>query len=312
MTKQKKDTMRKLGILAGNGVLPAVLIERCQKEGCPFFVLALKGHAEEDLLPKNIPVKWVRLGSAGKMYRLLKSNNVQDLVMIGGVRRPSLSEIFPDFYGWKLICKIGLKKHGDDGLLRRIVQEIEHLGFSVRGIHEFLPELLAPEGVLTKVKPSSVDIEDISRGCYVAKLLGLGDVGQSVIVQQGLVLSVEGIEGTKALIERTGQLRRKGKGGILVKTAKPMQDTRVDLPTIGTETIKSVSQAGLKGIAVEADKVLIPNVTDVIEKANQLNIFVIGVNTNTFIPPILHERLNVLTGVGCRKNNQKSDKRKGR
>ena len=68
MTKQKKDTMRKLGILAGNGVLPAVLIERCQKEGCPFFVLALKGHAEEDLLPKNIPVKWVRLGSAGKMY----------------------------------------------------------------------------------------------------------------------------------------------------------------------------------------------------------------------------------------------------
>ncbi len=293
---ETSGTQSKLGIIAGAGILPARLIRFCQETNRPFFVLALKNHAETDLLPTDCDIEWVRIGAIGKSFNLMKSHGVQDIVMIGSVRRPSLLELLPDRKGLQLLTRVGLSKKGDDGLLRDVIREIEKEGFKVCGIHELMPELLAPTGVLTKKKPDMIDLEDIARGCYVAKLLGLADVGQSVIVQQGLVLSVEGIEGTKALIERTVWLQRRGKGGVLVKTIKPMQEARADMPTIGVETVQSVFNAGLKGIAVESEKVLITDVNAVVSLADRLGVFVIGVNANTLIPPALHEQMNHLTG----------------
>ena len=167
---------------------------------------------------------------------------------------------------------------GDDGLLRFVIKEVENKGFDVIGIHDLMPNLLVPKGVLTHQKPSKKDIIDIERGFNVAKILGKADVGQAVIVQQGIVLSVEGIEGTKALIERTKKLKRKGEGGVLVKTIKPQQDNRIDMPTIGPETVKSIFDAGLKGIAVEAGKVLLAEAEKTIELADKLNIFIVGVH----------------------------------
>ena len=309
--KKERENKAKLAIIAGGGVLPALLINNCRKKNRPFCVLALKNHAEPNLLPTDIPIKWIRLGAVGKAIHFLKNESVTEIVMIGSVRRPSLVEIFPDLRGWQMAFRIGLKKKGDDGLLRSIIHEIEKLGLRVRAIQDFLPNLLAPLGVLTATKPDILDIEDISRGCYTAKLLGLADIGQAVIVQQGLVLSVEGIEGTKALIERTKNLKRKGTGGVLVKTAKPTQEQRVDLPTIGVHTVQSVFDAGLKGIAVEAEQVLIPNIDEVITKADSLNIFIIGINPTEIIPPILKNQLDILSGKKVIPSKPKKSKRKG-
>ncbi len=298
-----KQRTGKLGIIAGAGALPHLLIEYCQKINRPFFVLALKNQAQPDSFSADVPVQWVRLGGVGAIMRAIKTQHITEAVMVGSVRRPSLREIFPDWAGLQVAFRIGLNQKGDDGLLRGIIQEFEKLGVCVRGVHEFLPELLAPVGALTKKQPDVFDIEDISRGCYVAKLLGLADAGQSVIIQRGLVLTLEGIEGTQKMVERSKALRRKGKGGVLVKTVKPQQEHRVDMPTIGVSTVEAVAAAGLKGIAVEAGKVIILDANAVAQKADQLNIFVVGVSVDDILPIDLKERLNILTGhVSSRRN----------
>ena len=266
-----------IGIIAGSGVLPVTLASYLADKKQPVVVLALKGHANKNLFPKNVLVKEVRLGAVGKSFKLLKKYGVNQLVFIGGVRRPSWSEIRPDFKCLSLLAKLSLKALGDDGLLRFVIKEVEKQGVSVKGIHEIMPELLVPEGILTTKKPLKKDFMDIERGYEVAKLLGQADVGQAVIVQQGLVLSVEGIEGTAALIERTKKLKRKGDGGVLVKVIKPQQEKRVDMPTIGPNTVQSIYDAGLKGIAVEANSVLLAEAEKTIALADKLNIFIIGI-----------------------------------
>lgn len=270
-------TTHKLGIVAGSGSLPGALIRECQKTRRPFCVVALKGHANPELLPADIPVKWIRLGAVGSGFAEMKKQGVSEIVLIGGVRRPLLKELCPDLRGLKFFAKIGLKALGDDKLLRAVINEIEADGFKVVGVDDVMPSLLAPSGVLGKYEPTKADETDITRGFEVAKLLGQADVGQAVIVQQGLVLSVEGIEGTAQLIKRTKALKRSGGGGVLVKVSKPNQERRVDLPTIGPNTVKDIKEAGFKGIAVEANFVLIADCEQTIRLADELGLFIVGV-----------------------------------
>lgn len=269
---------KKLGIIAGSGALPHCLIEACQKEHREFFVLGLKGQLNTNEYDKNLPMECIRLGEIGKAFRLLKKNKVEEVVMIGGVKRPSLVGLRPDYRGFKTILKYRTKLLGDDGVLRCIVGELQSVGIKVVGIDEILPHLLATKGVYTRAIPTDQDMRDINRGIDVARTLGKADVGQAVIVQQGLVLSVEGIEGTDALIRRSESLKRKGGGGVLVKTAKPQQDRRVDLPTIGPQTVQSIKNAGFKGIAIQSGNVLISQSEQMVKLANQFGIFIIGVD----------------------------------
>jgi len=269
--------MDKLGIVAGGGALPGMLIEACQAEGRPFFVLGLKGHADPQLLPPGVPVRWVRLGAVGESFRASKKAGVKDVILIGSVRRPSFAELCPDWTGFKFLAKAGLRALGDDGLLRAVVKEIEREGFRVVGIDSVLPALKAKAGVYGRVKPTQKDRGDIARGLQAAKLVGQADVGQGVVVQQGLVLAVEAIEGTDAMIARAGTLKRKGGGGVFVKCAKPQQERRVDLPTIGVHTVRNVADAGLKGIAVEAGRALVVDADATVKAADKAGIFLVGV-----------------------------------
>ncbi len=272
-----QNEIKKLGIVAGGGALPAALIRHCQETGRPFFVLALKGHANAALLPADVPVAWIRPGAVGMGFRLCHQHNVQEIVLIGSVRRPSVTELCPDWRAWAFLTRLGLRALGDDGLLRAVISEIETEGFQVRGIHELMPELLAPEGVLGKIEPDAVAQADIERGLKTACLLGEADVGQAVVVQQGIVLAVEGVEGTQALIKRSRELHRKGVGGVLIKIVKPNQERRVDLPTIGPQTIADVQAAGLRGICVEVGGVLIVDLEQTIRAADAAGIFILGV-----------------------------------
>ena len=164
--------------------------------------------------------------------------------------------------------------------MRLIISEVEKEGFKVKGIHELMPNVLVPSGVLTNKAPSKSDWVDILRAREVAKLLGQADVGQAVISQQGMILALEGIEGTKELIKRTKQLKRKGGGGVLYKAVKPHQEKRIDMPTIGPDTVQCVHDAGFIGIGVDSFNVLLAEPEKTIKLANKLNIFIVGVEEN--------------------------------
>lgn len=271
-------TDRKLGIIAGGGTIPQMLINRCQETGREFFVLAIEGNATPDLIAKDIPLKWIRIGQTGTGFKLFAQEKVQDVVMIGTIKRPTFMELVPDFRTTAFFAKIGAKALGDDGILRALINELESEGMVVRGIHEVMPDLLIKEGILGKHKPDKKAWIDIKRGVQVAMELGRLDVGQSVIVQQGLVLGLEGIEGTDRLIKRCAEYKRKGDGGVLVKLRKPQQDMRIDLPTIGTYTIQNAKNSGLRGIVIHAGNGLIVNETEVIKQANEEGLFILGIN----------------------------------
>ena len=274
---------RKLGIVAGGGDIPRMLIEYCLQQKREFFVLAIEGNANEDLVDDSIPHAWIRLGQAGSGFKRLKDEQVQDVVMIGTIKRPSFKELVPDLRTTAFFAKIGMKSLGDDGILRAVVKEFEHDGMVVRGVHEVMPELLVKSGILTKHKPDKKALADIKRGGEVGLELGRLDVGQSVIVQQGLVLGVEGIEGTDKLIIRCGDYKRKGEGGVLVKLRKPQQDMRIDLPTIGIKTLQNAKNSGLRGVAVHAGNALIVDEKNVIDYANKEGLFIIGINPADYI-----------------------------
>ena len=269
--------MKKLGIIAGAGALPICLVQACEQMKRPYFVLGLKDCLAKDAFPKSTPMAWIRLGALGKGLKLLKKNGVEEVVMIGGVKRPSFAGLWPDWKCFTMLLKHGRKALGDDALLKILIKELEKSGFGVVGIDEILPHLLVKKGVYGRVLPTAQDSTDIKRGIEVARKLGEVDVGQAVVVQQGLVLAVEGIEGTDALIRRSKDLKRKGGRGVLVKAAKPQQDRRADLPTIGPNTVRAVAESGLAGIAVQADSVLFSEAERAVKLANQLGVFIIGI-----------------------------------
>lgn len=268
---------RKLGIIAGGGAIPAMLIRHCREQGRDFFVLAIEGNADKAFFTEDIPHQWIRIGQAGTGFKRFAEEKVQDVVMIGTIRRPGFFDLVPDLRTTAFFAKVGAKALGDDGILRALVSEIEAEGMVVKGIHEVMTDLLIKPGVLGRHKPDRQALADIRRGMEVASELGRLDVGQAVIVQQGLVLGVEGIEGTDELIRRCGDYRRKGDGGVLVKLRKPQQDMRIDLPTIGARTVERAHESGLRGIAVHTGNGLIVDEAEVIRLADKYGLFVMGV-----------------------------------
>jgi DUF1009 family protein len=266
----------RLGIVAGGGGLPRRLVESCRAAGRDVFVLALEGAAEPGTV-RDVPHAWCRIGAAATGLALLRENNVSELVLAGGIRRPSLAALRPDWRAAKLFARIGRRALGDDGLLSAVVRELEQEGFRVIGADELLDAEPVPEGPLGKIRPDGQSEADIEHGLRVAWTLGVLDVGQSVIVQQGLVLGVEAIEGTDELLRRCARLRREGPGGVLVKVAKPGQERRADRPTIGPRTIALAAETGLRGIAIEADATIVLDRDEVVGAADDAGLFVVGV-----------------------------------
>ncbi len=261
----------KIGIIAGGGALPNLLIDKCAHLSQPVFVVAFKGQEH----PKHIDYL-ANIAAIGKTIERLKQENVKEIIFVGRIKRPAFKELRPDLKGTRLIAKIGLKSLGDDSLLKIVSQTLEKEGFSVIGIQDILDDILMPEGVLTQAEPDEQAHADIRRGSEVARSLGFADVGQSVVVQQGLVIAVEAIEGTDSLLGRVKDLQRSGEGGVLVKVKKPQQDNRLDLPTIGSRTVQKAHEAGLKGIAVRAGETLVADIDEMIKAANEKGLFIVG------------------------------------
>lgn len=276
-------SQRKLGIIAGGGSIPKMLIEHCAAQGRDFFVLAIEGNADKALITDDIPHQWIRIGQAGTGFKRFAEEKVQDVIMIGTIKRPGFFDLIPDLRTTAFFAKVGAKALGDDGILRALVNEIEAEGMTVRGIHEVMSDLLVKPGILGRHKPDKQALVDIRRGIDVALALGKLDVGQSVVVQQGLVLGVEGIEGTDELVRRCGEYRRKGDGGVLVKLRKPQQDMRIDLPTIGPRSVSRAQESGLRGIVVHAGNGLIVDEAETIRLADKAGLFIMGINPDDYL-----------------------------
>lgn len=268
---------RCLGILAGGGPLPAQVARAARAAGRRVFLVGFDGFVDKAQLAP-FPHVVARLGAAGAILGALRREGVQDLVLIGPVRRPSMLDLRPDAEGMKLVGRIGRAAFGgDDGLLAAVVRVLGEEGFRVIGAHEILTEAVAGAGQLTRIGPDAQAATDIERGVAVAQALGAVDVGQGCVVQMGIVLAVEAIEGTDAMIARSAALARPGLGGVLVKLVKPGQDRRADLPTIGPGTIQAAAAAGLRGIAFEAGGTLITDRATTIAAADQAGLFLVGV-----------------------------------
>jgi len=264
-----------LGLVAGAGMMPVEIIRHCNRNNIPVFAIGLEPFACEEQLAE-VPHIFAKIGEAGKMIKALRENNVHNIVLAGGIKRPSFKELLPDWEGVKIAAKLAMKSMSDDNLFRTLIDEVEKRGFKILGIEEVVPDMLFQEGIYGKVKPTKDDMSDIERGWTVAKAIGAVDVGQAVVVQEGLVLAMEAIEGTDMVLSRAAALRKAGKKPIMVKVLKPGQDMRVDLPAIGLQTIDLFIKYGIGGIAVEAGGILLIEKDAVIKKADENGIFIIG------------------------------------
>jgi DUF1009 family protein len=266
-----------IGILAGSGPLPGQVAAAAIAAGHKVFLVGFEGFAETRILAPY-PHAMIRLGAAGQILSALRNAGVRDLVLIGPVRRPSMFDLRPDAEGVRIVARVGRAAFGgDDGLLAAVVRVLGEEGFNIVGAHEILSESLGPKGLLTKAAPDAQAQVDIDRGIAVAKALGAVDVGQGCVVQMGIVLAVEAIEGTDAMLRRAQDLARPGPGGVLVKLVKPGQDRRADLPTIGPGTISAAVAAGLRGIAFEAGGTMLTDRAATIADADAAGIFLCGV-----------------------------------
>lgn len=261
----------KVGILAGTGPLPKRLVDACRAQDRGVFVITFEG----DNLNADIgdaPNECVHLGKVGTILRRLKEERCEEVAMAGHFQRPAYNQLKLDLKGARLIPKL-LRAKGDDALLRVLAGVLEQEGLKVVGPETLLPGLQIGPGTFGAATPSAEHDADIATARDLLRVLGPYDIGQGVIVRRKRVLGIEGPEGTDNLIDRCAGVDGET-GGVLVKMRKPGQDNRVDLPSIGLETVRRCVAANLSGIAVEAHAALVMDQDDLRQKADAHGFFV--------------------------------------
>ncbi|MEN9855682.1 MAG: hypothetical protein RL186_1691 [Pseudomonadota bacterium] len=276
---------RKLGLIAGGGDLPVLLAQHCHDAGLPLHVSRITGMSDPRL--KAFMGSDVPLASFGERMKALRADGVDTLVFAGLVARPDLSSLKPDWRGAMALPRlIPEMAKGDDALLRAVLHEFERDGFKVIGADDVLEELLAPRGLMAGAAPTQRQQEDVEHGLAVAAQLGLLDIGQGCVVVEGLVLAVEAQEGTDRMLARVADLSvdirgtKSNRRGVLVKRAKPQQERRVDLPTIGLRTIEGAAKAGLAGVVVEAGGTLLIDKDAIVAACQEAGLFLLGADVS--------------------------------
>jgi len=275
------ETMPPLGIVAGLGQLPVQVAEAATARAQDVFIIRLKGFVEPDLA--TYPGQVIGIAEIGKVLKALAGAGCKDVCFAGIVKRPDFSALKPDLKGISLLPKvIAAARRGDDALLRVLVETFEAEGFNVIGAEEAGGNMLAGAGVLAGTAPDEAQVADMKKAAHIAAEAGRLDIGQGAIVCDGLVLCVEAQEGTDAMLARCATLEQALRGtadarrGVLVKRPKPMQERRIDLPTVGVHTVDAAAAAGLAGIGVEAGGALIVNEKQVKIRAEALGLFIYG------------------------------------
>jgi UDP-2,3-diacylglucosamine hydrolase len=271
----------RIAIVAGSGRLPVELAQNLAAHGHRPFVALVRGEASPELA--SYDHEDLTVENFAGLAPLLKRHGITHAVFAGGIsRRPKLSALKPSMALLTLLPRaLAALAKGDDGMLRALAAWIEALGVKVVGAHQIAPDLLASEGPMTSTAPQKSDWRDLDAAAEAARAIGALDIGQAAVAIGGRAIALEGVEGTDGLLERVRELRSHGrlagkKRGVLVKCAKPGQELRMDLPSIGPGTVTAAHAAGLAGIGVEADRSLVLDQAGVIAEADRLGLFVVG------------------------------------
>ena len=271
-----------LAIICGGGSIPRTVAEAVTQTGRPVVLFPVRGWADPAEI-SGYPHHWVALGQFGRFRRLASAEGCRDIVFIGTVLRPALTQIRLDWVTLRMLPRILQSfRGGDDHLLSGIGRILEDLGFRLLGAHEVAPAILAPEGPIGGRQPTARDQADIALALGLLQAMGPFDVGQAAVVADGHVLSVEAAEGTDRMLARVARLRKEGRvpaqpgAGVLVKAPKPGQDHRFDLPSIGPQTVDGVAAAGLAGLAVVAGATIMADPQRIAQRAGETGVFVVG------------------------------------
>jgi UDP-2,3-diacylglucosamine hydrolase len=271
-----------LTIVAGGGPVPLIVADAAQRAGRPVFIVGIAGEAGDSIAA--YPHEFVRWGQFGRLEALLAEQRTREIVLVGTISaRPDLKDLRLDLGAIRLMGRVAkLLLRGDSDLLTGLIGMFEEPGYKVVGAHEVAPELVAGEGQLGAHAPEKGMLRDARKAMRAARTIGTLDAGQAAVVVNGLIVALEAWEGTDRMIERVGQLRAigrarwKGRAGVVAKCAKPQQDLRVDLPTIGVRTVEGAAAAGLAGIVVETGRVMIVDRPAVIALADKEGLVVLG------------------------------------
>ena len=265
-------------IIAGKGDLPKMAIKKLQSEGEKFQLVLIADQDYDDEI-KNYSHQIFPFGYIGHFLKFTKKNKITKIVMVGSVKKPSLSALKFDKMGMLLASEILKQKlFGDDNLLSTIVNFFEKKGLKIIGIEEVIDNLLVEKGVLGNIKPNKGNFQDIEIGKNALKTTSDLDLGQSIIIQQKLIIAIEGLEGTDELIKRSKKIHLDGGcKPVLIKMKKKNQSKKVDLPAFGIKTVKNLVQNNFSGAALESGSCLIINRKEVVKYANKNGIFILGV-----------------------------------
>jgi DUF1009 family protein len=272
-----------LGIICGGGSIPFAVADAASRRGRTIVLFPLVGWADAAAVARYRH-HWFHVGQLGRFYRLAASEGVRDIVFIGSLVRPAVWQLRLD---WTTITSLPrimrAYRGGDDHLLSGVGRMLEDNGFRLLGAHQVAPEILVTEGALGSYLPSDRDRDDIAYGLDVLAAISSYDIGQAVVVANRQVLAVEAAEGTDRMIARVADLRRDGRirtptgTGVVVKAPKKDQDRRLDLPTIGPQTIEGAANAGLAGVAILAGGTIVVDPQRIASIANASKLFVVGV-----------------------------------
>lgn len=262
-----------IGLVAGDGAFPVEVARSARARGLKVFAIAHTGETDPALETEVDSCAWVKIGQLGKVIRLLARAGVKQATMVGGISRVRiLGGVHLDWAGVRLIARLGSVK--DDILLRGIAEEIERSGVHIFSPTELLTSSTPRVGSLTRRGLTAQERKDAEVGWLAAKRIGAVDIGQTVVAAQGVVVAVEAVEGTDAAIRRAGRFG--GRGGVVVKVAKPQQDLRLDLPAVGRNTISSMVDAGLTALILEAGKAVILFPHEVVAMAEKAGIAIVA------------------------------------
>ena len=270
-----------LAIIAGEGSLSDVIIETARKKGWNVTVFAIGDLS----ITKNQSISLIEMKrlDIGRIIKTLKSQKIKNICMVGYIPRPNNLRDYLDFQYLNpqtlslLFKSIGILRGGDASLFKKINSLLENKGYKVIGASEIAPNLTLKEGLYSSKRVSKVEFEDIKKAQQCAEMTGYLDIGQAVVVKNGRVLAIEAVEGTDAMLERVTCLGGTSikRGGVILKSAQINQDKRVDMPTIGPDTIKNIVKANLSGIAITADDVIVLDFQQVIEIIEDNNLYFI-------------------------------------
>jgi UDP-2,3-diacylglucosamine hydrolase len=284
MSSAASEVSSPVGIIAGGGALPFAVADSLAARGIVPVLFGLRGACEPARV-EHFRHHWISVGQLGRAARLFRSEGCRDLVFIGTLLRPALSEIRLDWGTIRVIGQVmSAFRGGDDHLLSGIGRILERDGFRMVGIRDVAPDILMPQGSIARATPDPAATADIARGRGVLDALGPFDIGQAVVVIDGHVVAVEDIEGTDGLLARVARLREAGRirakpgRGVLVKAPKSGQDLRFDLPTVGPKTIEGIASAGLAGIAVIAGSTIAADSQAMIAAADKAGLFIQGLS----------------------------------